>query len=524
MPEQLILRPYQAEAVERVRAEYRAGKRSVMLYASTGAGKAVIAAYLLQAARAKMTRAAIVVDRISLVDQLSQTLDTYGVDHGVLQSGHWRFRPYEYIQVCSAQTLEARGSFPDLSLLICDEGHIVRKSVAKLIQNMKSLKVLGLSASPFTKGLSTLYDSVVSARTTDELIAEGFLVPARFMCAVTPDMAGVKLVNGEWDAAEAGKRGMEIVGDVVTEWRSRTAEVFGGPVQTICFSASVDHGRELCGRFASMGYRFEQISYQNDSEDNRALIAEFRKPDTDIVGLVSVDALTRGFDVPQVACMIDARPLRKSFSTHIQKIGRVMRPAPGKTFALVLDHAGNIMRFWEDQQRLFSEGVTSLSDSDLDSRARKDPTKDEMAQRRCQQCGFALPEKVARCPSCGFERQRKSEIEVVDGVMVAVGGSIVPATGKYEWLADRKSVWCQLLAVAHERHPEDEARRMKFALAKYRSIYSAWPGPGMAALPPAAAVNTSLRKELKRQQIAWARARQSARSDSDLAPMEREAA
>jgi DNA repair protein RadD len=111
MPE-IVLRDYQLESVERLRQGIRDGHRSQILCAPTGSGKTVIAAHLMAEVNRKYNRAAFVVDRVNLVDQTSAVLQSYGMDHGVVQAGHWRFRPAERLQVCSAQTLEKRGFLP----------------------------------------------------------------------------------------------------------------------------------------------------------------------------------------------------------------------------------------------------------------------------------------------------------------------------------------------------------------------------------------------------------------------------
>jgi hypothetical protein len=60
------------------------------------------------------------------------------------------------------------------------------------------------------------------------------------------DMTGVtKNSFGEWDERQAGGRGIQIVGDVVEEWRKKTYELFDKPRKTIAFSAGVDHGKEF---------------------------------------------------------------------------------------------------------------------------------------------------------------------------------------------------------------------------------------------------------------------------------------
>jgi superfamily II DNA or RNA helicase len=416
-----------------------------------------------------------VVDRVALVDQTSAALDRYGIDHGVIQAGHWRRRSYEYLQICSAQTLEARGFFPDLTLLIVDEAHSVRKEIARFIQARSDLRVLGLTATPFTRGLANLYSNVVNVSTTNQLIAEGFLVPLKVYAAIAPDMKGAKIVAGEWSDADIEQRGRTIIGDIVSEWVAKTALHFGGPVKTICFSATVNHGMELCRSFNEAGYRFVQVSYRDGSDDDRrAVIEEFRKPDSEIMGLVSCEVFTKGFDVPDVMCGIAARPYRRSLSSHIQQLGRVMRPAPEKQFALWLDHCGNVMRFRDDTERVFELGIDSLNDADLDSRTRQEPEKDLAERIKCSECGFILSPAIDICPACGHERQRRSMVETSPGQMVLVSGKEVEANGKYAFLRDRSAVWAQLAHISITRKKGDVEAAQRFAQAQYRNIYGSF--------------------------------------------------
>lgn len=149
-------------------------------------------------------------------------------------------------------------------------------------------------------------------------------------------------------------------------WVQQTGKFFGRPVKTIVFSPSVKHGEELCRQFAEAGFNFQQISYLDASDNERRdKIREFRKPDSAIHGLVSCAVLTKGFDVPDVLCGISCRPYRKSLSSHIQEVGRVMRVFPGKEFGLWLDHSGNCISFADDTAWLYEHGVDSLSDAQI---------------------------------------------------------------------------------------------------------------------------------------------------------------
>jgi len=116
---QVELRPYQTAAFEAVREHLRAGAKSVLINAPTGSGKTVLASALMEMVMCKGNRANFVVDRLSLINQTSETFDRYGLRHGVIQSSHPRWQPHQPIQVCSVQTLSRRG-WPDAQVDVID--------------------------------------------------------------------------------------------------------------------------------------------------------------------------------------------------------------------------------------------------------------------------------------------------------------------------------------------------------------------------------------------------------------------
>ena len=333
----LQLRPHQQEVVDKLGEGFRE-HRCQILYAPTGFGKTEVAMAIMQKVAQKYKRTAIVLDRVVLIEQTSLRLGKYGIDHGVIQANHWRNRPELPIQVCSAQTLEKRKIIPDIDLLIIDECHVTRRGTVELIKNNPKLKVIGLTATPFTDGLANIYTNVVGALSTGELIDKGWLTPLKVYIAKEIDMTGVTKIAGEWSADQTTQRGMQITGDIVTEWIKKTHEIYGMPKKTIVFCSGVEHGRDLQAKFNQEGYNFVSISYKEDDEFKRQTIENFAKPDTNIHGLIATDILTRGFDVSDCVIGISARPFSKSFSSHVQQLGRVMRPHEGKEFAVWLDH------------------------------------------------------------------------------------------------------------------------------------------------------------------------------------------
>ena len=411
----LTLRGYQEDTLDKLRGGFLSGHRSQILYCPTGGGKTEMAIALLEATKVKGNKAAMLLDRIILCDQTSQRLEKYSIDHGVLQSGHWRYRPFENIQVCSAQTIEKRGSFPGLSLLIVDEAHQTRQQTVEFIKNNPDIRVIGLSATPFTKGLGSIYKNVVSTVTTKELVEQKVLVPLRVFVAKEINMTGAKKVAGEWSQSESQKRGMQITGDIVAEWVKKTHEIFGKPVKTIVFCSGVAHGADLAKKFAEQGYNFVSISYRDDDTFKKDVIEDFSKPDTEIHGLIATDILTKGFDVPDVLIGVSARPFSKSLSSHIQQMGRVMRGAEGKEFAVWLDHGGNYLRFKEDWDDVYENGVHTLDDGK--EKAKKEKTEKEKEAAKCPSCGALWPSSSDTCLHCGHTRERKNKISDVPGEM-----------------------------------------------------------------------------------------------------------
>ena len=468
----LELRPHQMDVVEKLRHGFADGHRCQLLYAPTGFGKTETAIHIMAEVSKNYKRTAMVMDRIVLVEQTSLRLSRYGIDHGVMQSGHWRYRPAERIQICSAQTLEARGSFPDIDLLIIDEAHVSRAGTVKFIKNHPNVKVIGLTATPFTKGLGDIYTHIVGASPTGELIEKGWLTPLKVFVAKEIDMTGAKKVAGEWSSDQVTERGMQITGDIVAEWVKKTHELFGMPRKTIVFCAGVDHGRDLVKKFAEAGYNFVSISYKEDDEFKRAVIEDFAKPDTEIHGLIATDILTKGFDVPDVMIGISARPFSKSFSSHVQQLGRIMRPCEGKEYAVWLDHAGNFLRFRDDWDELYQDGVKRLKEGG--EKAKKEPTEKEKKEAKCPKCGVLWTFKGRICEECGYEKPIRNEVQAVPGELLELQASNARLeVGKQEF-------YSQILYYARAKGFKEG-----WAAYKYKEKFGVFPrGLHLVAKPP----------------------------------------
>ena len=458
------LRPYQEGSIDGLRDGFRQGHNRQVLAAATGAGKSIMALSIIDSARKKGSKTLFMCDRRVLVDQFSRHLDRHGIDHGVYMSGHWRYRPYENVQVASIQTIEKMGQWPAADLIIVDEIHaVMRKSLKDFMKAHPDTKVLGLTATPYNPEMGNYFTNIVNVVSMEQLVKEGYLVPYRVFVATEVDTTGVKVTAGEWQKDDLEKRGLQIVGDVVADYVRIAHEVWGEPRKTIVFSCGVAHGTELVRRFAEIGLNFVQISYLDSEEYKQQVLEEFSKPDTNIIGLVSSEVLQRGFDQTDVEHVVLAKPLRKSFSMHVQMCGRGARPHPGKSFAVIQDNSGNWLRFQDDWDELFHEGTKTL-DSEKDKKQRKEKTKKEKEASKCPKCSALWPTGSDTCIQCGHVRQRANKVGSVPGEMEELAIS-----GKHS-RESKQDYWSMCLW--KEKFSGWQRNR---SLATYKTKFGTWP-------------------------------------------------
>lgn len=489
-------RECQTRALQLLREGIRNGKRRQVLVMPTGGGKTMTALHLINEARKKERRAIFLCDRIALIEQTSARADEYGIPHGIIQGGHWRRDPDQLFQIGSIQTIGMRKYGTPTDIIIVDECHSTYAAWTEWAARTDAV-VIGLTATPFTKGLGNHFDAVVNAATMDELTRQGVLVPMRILTCVTPDMAGAATSGGEWTAKAAGEREMQIVGDVVAEWRTH-----GEGRKTIAFGADIAYCTQLVQRFNEAGIMAAAYTSETPDAERAELLKEFSKPDSGIRILVSVAALAKGFDQPDVGCVIDARPLRKSLSEVIQMWGRGLRSALGKSDCILLDFSGNARRFHDDFVDVYFNGCGDLDTAQkLDAKPRDEPQDFEPSG--CPQCSHKPFRQ--RCLSCGYEKPTKCLESEAQGVMQEI------RIGNKKLADSPDDLWRQVCghARAHSR-PEKQAGR---AANLYRNITGKWPPRefDFYSTEPAP-VSAATRNKIKSLDIAYRAAMKKARA------------
>ena len=500
-PEPFALYQYQHDSIEALREGLRTGHSHQVLCAPTGSGKTVMAGALTKEALAKGSRVVFAVDRFALVWQTRDRFREMGIPVGVLQASN-SYGRHERVQVVSIQTVESRGAWPPFDLLFMDECHEMRTGSTKLIKAVDK-PVIGLSATPFTDGLADVYSRVVNVCTTDDLLeqinpASGrpYLAPLRVYACTEINMKGAKTNNrGEWQEREVERRGTVIVGDTVAEWVDKTNELFGGPVKTLVRSATIDHGAEICRAFQAAGFDFRQGHHRMSDRESKQLVEDFRAGK--FIGLVSVSKYEKGFDVPDILCLIDQRPLRKSLAAEIQFLGRGQRAAPGKDYCLVLDGTGNFIGFQQRIYDFWENGVTHLSHEKHRDAVRREPKHRE--EIVCS-CGFVLPPKASVCPACGKERVLRSGVEYRKGKLREVQRE----PGRAKWSMPKHETWANIYTLAYKWRNGNHEAASRFARKQYEVLFGEWP-PRDWGHPLLPSVNDLVRRKVRQQLAAWAK-------------------
>lgn len=483
-------RPFQDEAHRRLREGVRAGHRSQLLMAPTGAGKTYLGMRVIHEALLRGKRAMFVCDRTTLIEQTSAVADTYGLGaHGVIQADHWRKDRGLPFQIASVQTL-ARRNWPGVDVIVVDEAHTQHRAWTEHVQNCDA-KVIGLSATPFSTGLGRIFTNLVNAATMRELTESGVLVPMRVFSCTKPDMTGAETAGGEWTPEAAASRGMDIIGDVVTEWCK-----FARERKTIVFGATIKHCEEICRQFIDAGVMAALFTSHTTPEERKELLTEYAKPDSGIRVLISVEALAKGFDVKDVGCVCDCRPLRKSLSTAIQMWGRGLRSSPetGKTDCMLLDFSGNVIRFAADFEDIFHNGLSALDHGEkLDKTIRRDDDKPDSA---CPGCGHKPFAK--RCMACGYERQSSSLICHEAGEMREI------LIGKKKAADDPRHLWEQLCTLSRSTGSQDRAAGRAYYW--FREIAGTAPPKGWDfSSTPNVPVTRTVSNKIQSMRIAYAK-------------------
>lgn len=408
------LRPYQEELIEKVREAFKAGHISVLLQLPTGGGKTLTTATMIKRALSKGNKAWFLCHRRELVTQASRAFRELEIPHGFIAAGSYpnHLKP---VQICSIQTLARRVSkMKHPPLFVVDEAHHASaKQWAHVIKTLKDAgaRCIGLTATPERldgKGLGEHFSTMIEGPTVSWLIENGYLSPFKVFAPGSIDTSGLHTRMGDYVKDELAEMmdKPSITGDVVKHYLK-----YARGKKALAFCVKIDHSKHVVEQFNANGVPAAHIDGTMESGERDRIVEDFSAGR--ILILSNVEILGEGFDVPSAEVAILVRPTQ-SVSLHLQQCGRVLRPSPGKEYAVILDHAGNCLKHGlPDDERAWSlEGREGRRRSGND----KSP-----ALKQCKICYHVQPATFDVCQHCGESLKGEGrKVEEKDGELVEI--------------------------------------------------------------------------------------------------------
>lgn len=369
IPQQIQLRDYQIEIIQQVFHLWGTSFNSVMVQLPTGGGKTIIFSNLANEFIKKSEPVLVIAHRQELITQAANKLEAVaGVDYGIIKSGY-KPNPSALLQVASIQTLIRRQP-PPASLVIFDEAHHCHsRTYATIFKHYaeRGSYILGCTATPIRtdgRGLRWLYsgtpgfNSLICGPKVNQLIAAGYLVPFKLYAPaqiIRASSAGLRTTAGDYNQAELQQlvKKTLIAGNVVETWLKHAAGL-----RTVLFAVSVEHSQQLTQAFIEAGISAAHLDGDTKGGERQNILAEFEKGK--ILVLCQHSIVTEGVDIPNIEAIQLTRPT-KSLTIWFQAIGRSLRPAPGKTHAVVIDHTDTHLNLpWPDHDIPWSLDPISL--------------------------------------------------------------------------------------------------------------------------------------------------------------------
>lgn len=336
------------------------------------------------------------------------------------------------------------------------------KAHIEMMKTYNNLPFIGLSATPYSKGLGKHFDDLIVPITTRQLQDQGYLARAKYYGGAKVNLDGVKrkaLPTGGSDydpksLSENIEKDEKLTGDIIKNWLHH-----GQGRQTIAFTPSIRHSKELVRQFNEAGIGAEHIDGYMDDEERQVLYEAHDAGEFMILSCSQL--LNTGYDAPQVSCLIDCYPT-KSLITWVQRIGRVLRSHDDKDHAIVLDHAGNTQKLG------FAEDIVPDELDDGEKRYDEKSLTKEKKESKVKECPQCHGHFVGVRCACGYEVPVKEQLDTTDEMLVELSASekrnkTASKEAKAQFLSELMA-YASIKGYSHG-----------WAQHKYKERYSVWP-------------------------------------------------
>lgn len=407
----MLLRNYQQASLDALYAWWMAhpGNDQIpILCAPTGSGKSVVIAELTRLLfdtwPDQHPRTLVIVPSKELAEQNADKLAALLPSHlsiGYYSATLGKQPSADVIVATIGSVYKAAHVLGNIKCVIVDECHLINPNGSEVgryrqfltdLSRFCAYRVVGLTATPFrgngvwlTDGDAPLFTGIAHTIKIQDLLDDGFLSPlARPIDAIQAriDTDGIKTTSGDYNLDQLSERVEDYLDQVVEETLIHAAD----RKKWIAFTPTVINAEHLTAKLNARSISTALVCGATPKKEREAMIQQFR--DGEIHCLVTVLALATGFDVPDVDCIIWARPTQSPV-LYVQGAGRGMRIAKGKTDCLWLD---------------YSDTTERLGPIDAIKGRKKSKKVDREAPTKlCEECGERCSASARVCPACGTE-------------------------------------------------------------------------------------------------------------------------
>jgi DNA repair protein RadD len=422
-----MLRPYQQRAIDELYAWFRANpKGNPCLVLPTGSGKSHIVAALCKDALSNWpsTRVLMLTHVKELIEQNAEKMREHwrNAPMGVYSASIGKRQLGEPITFAGIQSVRTRASqLGHIDLIVIDECHLVnhkdegsyRKLIADLRAINPSLRVVGLTATPYRLGFglitdgTALFHDLIEPVSIEELVYKGFLSTLRSKVTETHfDLSGVHKRGGEYIegelalAVDTDDNNSAVVSEVIRLAGDRKAWLF--------FCSGVRHARNIAALLNAYGIPAACITGDTPKAERAQIIADYKSGK--YRALTNANVLTTGFDYPDIDLIAMLRPTM-SASLYVQMAGRGMRVKSHTDHCLVLDFAGVVAQHGP---------ITAVKPRS--PKQRENGEKGEAPVKICDNCAELVAISAKECPACGlaFPEPEKKKLKLHDDDIMKV--------------------------------------------------------------------------------------------------------
>ena len=359
------LRPYQQDVFDKIKIEFSKKNKKVLILAATGFGKTILAHEIAKNDLFIKNRVLFTTHRIQLAEQtFNKFID---LKPELLQGKNKLKNENAPLIIATLQTLQ-KNEIPPPRVIIIDECHYGYESnlIQQLFTKFPDAFFIGLSATPVNNKDELLegWDEILDDYQTKDLIEINALVPFKCFAPTSINLANVRKSNkNEFIEAdlEAEIKRLNINDTVVSNYIK-----IGEKRNFIAFCTTKKQCYDLQVAFNKIGIFTSVIVADTSATDRNNSFLELQNNLID--GLISVEILTAGFDMPQISCVIFATATAQ-WKKYVQCAGRGIRTYDEtKIDCIVLDFCNNIeLHGMPDERKVFRFGkkISKVIDREL---------------------------------------------------------------------------------------------------------------------------------------------------------------